>query len=189
MIESVFVMLVLCLILFGMLQMSQLFAGKEIMDHAANAGVRAKAVGFNDFMVHKVVRVATIPNAGKINYPNVPPRTAAPPATAGSASVALAWNNALASDPTSPQTGIELSSIPLFLGADRVGELSSFLDYEDWDTVSRPIVSRNADGTLTVRTRQAFPLRFPMLDLFYDDDNFPVRSEAVYPDHAALYLE
>ena len=59
----------ICLIFMGLLQISELFAAREILNHAAARGARARAVGFNWFMVEKAVRVAAIPNAGKMVTP------------------------------------------------------------------------------------------------------------------------
>ena len=60
-IESCLAIIVLCLVFAGLFQISQLFAAKEILDYSASRGARAKAVGFNEWMVRKVARVAAIP--------------------------------------------------------------------------------------------------------------------------------
>jgi len=44
-------MMLLCLILFGVVQLVLMFKAREIKQFAADASVRARAVGFNPFMV------------------------------------------------------------------------------------------------------------------------------------------
>ena len=186
MVESVFMIIVLAFIFFTAMQISQLFAAKEINYHAAAAGARAKTVGFNDFMVHKVVRVATIPNAGNMVTPAIPPRPGNS-AYYRHTPVHLQWGAALRNNPISPQHTIEASRIPLYLGAERWGELDAILDYEDYDTIGHSEI--DAGDTIAVRARQRYPLRMPMHDWFYANDNFPLRGEAWHADHASLYLE
>ncbi len=54
-------MALLSFILFGIFQISQIYAAKEIMMNAAVSGARARTVGLNEFMVYKVVRAASTP--------------------------------------------------------------------------------------------------------------------------------
>jgi len=63
---------IICLIAFifaGLFQVSQMFAAREILYHAAARGARAKTVGLNWWMVEKSIRVASIPNAGLMTVP------------------------------------------------------------------------------------------------------------------------
>ena len=68
-VESCLVIGLTCLLFFGLLQISQLFAAREVLYHAAARGARAKTVGFNRWMVTKAVRVGAIPNAGRMLVP------------------------------------------------------------------------------------------------------------------------
>jgi len=68
-IESCIVIGLICLLLMGLFQLVQLFMAQEIMDYAAGRGARAKAVGFNDFMVAKTVCIGAIANAGALTFP------------------------------------------------------------------------------------------------------------------------
>jgi len=189
-IEAVFVILVLALIFFAAMEMSRIFAGVEIMDHAAATGVRAKAVGFNDFMVEKVVRVATIPNAGIMVTPVVAPPVTTPADAAyyRDTPVYQQWQSALQSNPSSPQLAVERARIPLYLGGERYGELDTILDYTNWDTV-RPANEINNGNSAGVVTYQSYPVRMPMAEFFYGHDTFPMRGEAWHANHSGLYLE
>ena len=104
-------------IFLAILQVSLLFAAKEVTTHAAIRAARAKTVGFNYWMVTKVTRVASIPNAGKLvqpEYENVNPylRSLAANATPGEA-----WDYAIAAQPSSAQYEIERARIPEYLYA------------------------------------------------------------------------
>lgn len=67
-IESCIVIILLCLILFGMLQVSLVTAAHDINVYAASCGTRCAAVGYTytgeDSMVYKAIRVAALPNLG-----------------------------------------------------------------------------------------------------------------------------
>lgn len=65
MVETVVVMIFLCLAFFLTYEYANLFNVHTVLDYAAARAARARAVGFDDFMVTKVVRVATASVAGK----------------------------------------------------------------------------------------------------------------------------
>lgn len=176
-IESCLVIAVLCVLFFGMVQMSRLFVAGEIIDFAAARGARAKAVGFNDFMIYKVVRVATIANAGPMKTPGF----------------------------SGSQFRVERRQIPLYLGAEYKGRLKAILDYEDWETVEDPEVRMASldPPEVAVRVRQYYPLKVPMHRMFFADDNMwlesrmgtggrfegSLESEVKMGGHYALYLD
>ncbi len=54
----------LCLILFGMLQLSIVTAAHDVNIYAASCGARCAAVGYDDDMIEKAIRVAALPNMG-----------------------------------------------------------------------------------------------------------------------------
>jgi hypothetical protein len=191
-IETCIVMMLLCLIFFGLIQLSQLSASKEILDYAASCGTRARSVGFNEFMVGKVVRVAAIPNAGKLLEP-VMVRPANPAPLSGTPGTA--WDYALTAQPASPQYPIESARIPLYLGGDSAGRLPGILDYEYWDNLSTDargnigfIMYDSAGSGLGVHTAQEVPLWTPLHRLIYDGDTFPLAGDAILENHYPLYL-
>lgn len=69
MVETMLAVVFVTVILFGLLQLSHLLTTKILLDHAAARAARAKSVGFNDFMCLKSARVAMIPVAGKMVWP------------------------------------------------------------------------------------------------------------------------
>lgn len=61
------VMVLLCLILFGILQVSLVTAAHDVLIYAASAGLRCATIGYDDTMVAKAVHVAALPNMGPKN--------------------------------------------------------------------------------------------------------------------------
>ena len=185
--ESCLVMALLSLLLFGVLQVARLYLARETLDYAAVAGARARTVGFNDFMVHKVVRVAAIPNAGRLLNPAVE-RAPGLAALWGAATPGLLWDYALRASPGSPQFELERSRVPLYLAAENGGELAAILDYERWDDLRYTVVESSA-AEVRADTRQDLPLTLPFHRAFYADDEVTLDGRADLENHAALYLE
>ena len=63
-IESCIVIVLLCLILFGMLQLSIVTAAYDVNIYAASCAARCAAVGYDGNMVDKAVHVAALPTLG-----------------------------------------------------------------------------------------------------------------------------
>lgn len=63
-VESCIVMILLCLILFGILQVSMVTAAHDVFLYSASAGARCATVGYNDGMIEKTVRIAALPTLG-----------------------------------------------------------------------------------------------------------------------------
>ncbi len=166
-IESVLVIALICLIFFGLFEVSQLFAHKEVLDYAAGRGARAKTVGFNQFMVYKTVRVGAIPNAGRLISPG--------------------YNGGPASEYT-----VETPLIPLYLGSRNAGELPSIMNYEEWDGANdvtyAPPVSPG-DGTLRMEVQQQVPLRYPFHRAFYAADSVHMTGASIIENHFQLYID
>lgn len=201
MLESIIVILTVCLVLFGLLQVAIVYTGQEVLHHAAARAARAKAVGFNDWMVEKAVRVASIPNAGERLEPIVPnyvnsdiPANATP---------GEAMDIAFSKRPimSSPAAAIESARIPEYLASENYGRSTYILNYEEWE---RGSITYNIDesfssqGTVKVSVEQEFPLNMPFASYFYpyasrrDENNVPrirMQGEAVSGNHSALYLE
>lgn len=194
-IESCFVIALISLIFFGLLQVSQLYAAKAILTYSASAGARARSVGFNSFMIGKVVRVASIPTAGALIEPIVP-RPAGAAGFWGSATPDRAWRAALnAGTPYSPQYDIERARIPLYLGTRWWNETYSVLDYERWEDLHWN-ETYAGDYLVRLRVQQNVPLVFPFARAFYAGDRINIRSGAADENHyvtreahASLYLE
>lgn len=163
-IESCLVVALVCLIFFGIFQISQLFAAQEILDYAAGRGARARSVGFNHFMVFKTIRVGAIANAGRLVNP--------------------AYQGGPAQE-----HAIETARIPLYLGGENGGMLNSILSYEAWDTLSVGSFTSLADGSLQETVTQDVPLKYPFHKAFYAADSVALGGTNTMDQHYTLYLD
>jgi hypothetical protein len=165
MVETLIIMLVTLLLLFGLLQVSHAFAGREILRHSAARAARARTVGFNYWMCEKVMRVAAIPTAGKMIEPQVQGHfdSALANAVANKKGGGL-WDWSLGSIPISERGQLEAARIPDYLGSENNERAEYILDYEGWDNIHASglgggTASPTADeNTLTVTVRQKYPL-------------------------------
>lgn len=201
-VESCLVMAVLCLILFGILQVSYLVAARNVINYSAVATARAAAVGMNDFMLHKVSHYAAIPAAGPIYTPQGFGRER----PAGESTGAV-WDNAISRkrNPRSQLGDYEVGVKEAYHLAG-VTRFFNILDYENWQrdesTVHGDYI-RDEDDLLTVRVRQRVPLAMPFSKLFFarnrtvkahrngEMDIYPaaqLEATVVIEDHSAFYL-
>jgi hypothetical protein len=193
-VETALMIILISLILLGVLQVSRLFVAKEIITHSAAAGARAAAVGFNEFMIHKVTRVAAIPNAGAIRNPSLP-GIGAGDGLFNTTDVGELWGDhrrpglVRTRTPYDPRRDAEMYRIPEYLAATDWSQLPGYLDYEDWETLAPPSVVVGADDDVSVGIRQDYPLRFPMVRAFYADEEVDLNTRARQANHAGLYLQ
>ena len=111
MVETMLAVVFVTFILFGLLQLSHLLTARILLDHAAARAARARAVGFNDFMCLKSARVAMIPVAGKMVWPDE----------------GEAFN--------------EASRVPDYLNAENEPLARGILEYERWQTMDVAVES------------------------------------------------
>lgn len=164
-IESCLVIAIVCLIFFGIFQISQLYAAQEVLDYAAGRGARAFTVGFNKFMVDKTVRVGVIANAGRMSNPAYQGGPAA-------------------------EHALEAARIPLYLGAENSGQLDAILDYEHWDTIPPGAASSMSDGTFRFSVSQNIPLtNNPFVKSFYAGKSLSLDGENYLDEHFTLYMD
>ncbi|MEI7881232.1 MAG: TadE family protein [bacterium] len=164
-IESCLVIAMVCLIFFGVFQISQLFAAQEVLDYAAGRGARAITVGFNRFMVEKTVRVGAIANAGRMTHPLYQGGPAA-------------------------EHALEAARIPLYLGAENQGQLGAILDYDHWDTIRQGLAASMNDGTFRFNVSQEMPLtNNPFVKAFYMADSINLEGENYLDEHYTLYMD
>ena len=68
--ESLFSMLLLCLILFGVLQIFRLALADMIVDYAAFRGARSAAVGFKERIAKREALIKSVPASGALVFPD-----------------------------------------------------------------------------------------------------------------------
>jgi len=196
-VETCFVMGLICLIFMGMFQVSQILAARDILHHAAARGARAKTVGFNWWMVEKAIRVGSIPNAGPLVGPpfeNIDPALRSMVDTLRPGDL---WSAVLGVVPSSLQYNLERARIPEYLATHNDLRANYILDYRDWDSIRAyhgdaawlPDGSVAAEDMLHVRVRQDYALWVPMHRTFYTADSVPLEGECYIENHYSLYID
>jgi len=194
-IEACLAMLVLCLVFMGFFQVSQLIGARQVLYHAAARGARAKMVGFNRFMVEKAIRVAAIPNAGRMIQPDIANEDAALREWLATERAGGVWDRVLAAEAGMADIHeIERARIPEFMGAEHWAWAYAVLDYEHWDTVHASVPGMMSDGApLDVRVRQQIDLRrlfgVGVYRAFYAADTLELEGQSRLEAHYPLYIE
>jgi hypothetical protein len=188
-VESCIVICLIALVFAGLFQISQLFAAREILYHAAARGARAKTVGLNWWMVEKSIRVASIPNAGRLTTPPFQNVDTTLETMAATLKPGTLWERTLGIVPSSLQYNLERARVPEYLYSDNPFQGSYVLDYADWDTISGDHGSGPGDPIIHVRVRQDYPLRIPIHRAFYDDDSVQLEGESYIENHYPLYID
>ena len=198
-IESCLAIIMLCLILFGILQISYLVAAKDVISFSAFAGCRAATVGMKEDFVDRVVRVTSIPMAGPMV--NNPFAVDAPKAIGEGGT---SWDRALGATPSSGQYWMEQSAIPYYLGSVNGSDQVVFLNYYNWVNMGTLITSsaRFTQDSVEVAVSQNVPLSFPFARAFYRGNmgtmtrqdgthsvpRSPITAQLTVENHSALYL-
>ncbi len=195
MIEACLALLILCLVFMGFFQVSQLIAARQVLYHAAARGARAKMVGFNRFMVDKAIRVAAIPNAGRMIRPDIANEDEALREWLATERAGVVWDRVLAADPGIADVHeIERARIPDFMGSEHWAWSRAILDYEHWDTIHTSVPAWMGDGEpLDVRVRQRIDLRrlfgVGVTRAFYADDTLELEGQSRLEAHYPFYIE
>ena len=199
-IESFIVIFIMCILLFGLLQAAVVVAGSEILHHAAARAARARAVGFNEWMAVKAMRVASIPNSGRMIEPAFDLPVMASP-FGRRPSPGRAMDIALGADPgVSPRAVFERVRVPAYLASENHGRASYVLNYEEWERGSFSHNERGTmfgNGTIRMLVEQDFPLKMPLNRFLFPfarrdelgDGRVRLSGEAESGEHARLYLE
>ncbi|MEI8242768.1 MAG: hypothetical protein WCI17_05835 [bacterium] len=176
MIESCIVIVFLCLLFLGLFQLVHAFVAREVLFHAAARAARAKTVGFNRWMVEKTMRVAAIPNAGRLVMPVIPGGDPALGDALATLQPGELWDFALQSTPRSATIDTELARIPEYLASANSPRAGNILDYENWDSIAYNISSSagvvidpSSPGTFTARVTQPHDLLVAIADLLNGD--------------------
>ena len=188
-IESCIVMALVCLLFMALLQISQIFAAKEVLNYAANKGARARTVGLNNFMVYKVIRVGSIANAGPMTSPDFERSQFPYELDPTEDTLINIWSSALTAAPSSQQYELESARIPEYLGAEYIGRLNALLDYERWDTIRAWQPGWVLSESIDITVNQDYPLWVPMHRLFVDADSVELSGECSVMNHSELYLQ
>jgi hypothetical protein len=166
MVESILAMIVILLVFLALFNLSNQIRAKLLIENAAVKCARARAVGYNDFMLRKIARLSTMPAAGKC-------LTAA---DAGDGPLPLSSR---------------YNRIDDYLMSEYEAQADAILDFEYWiddDTYIRA-TSGNAPATATVTQRRPDNFNFGVfigLPKNHEDKidiSASATAEAHYPDY------
>ena len=164
MLESIIALVFLFIIFFLVLDYAELLKTRTVMDYAAARGARARAVGFNDFMVTKTLRIASMSVAGRCLTTEL---------TGGFPSAAFLNSRAGS-----------------YLETESESYTKGILDFELWDSGKfswNAIESYNGrQGDVVLQVRQLHPL---LSSLPGGVDESVVRGEAKMESHYRYYLK
>jgi len=179
----------MCLIFMGLLQVSHIFAARQILHHAASRGARAQTVGFNWWMVEKCIRVAAIPNTGKMTEPGLGYQNAEL-ALMAREKPGVFWDWVLQQKvPRSPLFDLEIARVPEYLASENLARARAVLDYEKWDTVEGRHGPGLSPTVLDVEVRQDYPLWVPGHKAFWGADSVPLRAKCAMESYYPIYLD
>ncbi len=158
-VESTVCMLLICLVLFGLLQVFHLYVAKLIYGYSAFTAARSGAVGFADYLVERSARVASIGAAGNMTAPEGLANTAGPIS----------------------QLGFERVRVPEYIQG------KQHLNYEHWPHIYGQIPVYNSEESHT-RLGCDYPLELPMREAFTKEDSVDVHGEASVANYSFDYL-
>lgn len=179
----------ICLIFMGLLQISHLFAAREILHHAAARAARARTVGFNQFMVNKAARVAAIPVAGKMLEPAFVNEDMTLRNMIATLKPGALWSAALEAQPVSAQYNLERARIPEYLASENGARALHILDYSNWDSIAVSDSTTILDPVIHINARLDYPLWAPMHRTFYAADTVELTGESYLENHYPLYID
>ena len=194
-IEACLAMALICLIFLGLFQVSRVLAARDILNHAAARVARARTVGFDDWMVLKVARVATIANAGIMLEPVYTNEAPALQASVANDRAGVLWDRVLSGSlwPLFIQASLEIARIPEYMGSQNSWQAQHILHYSEWDEDGDSIDVDMSGGPLepllTVHVSQRYPMQVPGSSSFYADGRVPLQGTAAIENHCPLYLE
>ena len=202
MIESLIAIGLICLIFFGAMQISQMFAAREILFYAAARGTRAKTVGFNHWMVRKAIHVASIPISGAMVTPQLDPQDpailAAIEASRGDGNLIDPWLDIMSGRlvPSSARYQLERALIPEFMWAENANRARAVLHYDAWEN---NLIHYRISGVPLGETENPPPLHttawmdyatwMPMRNTYYRDDTVRIEGVNTLENHYLVYID
>ncbi|OGV69016.1 MAG: hypothetical protein A2283_23120 [Lentisphaerae bacterium RIFOXYA12_FULL_48_11] len=195
-IESCLVLGLICVVFMTMLNVAELTAAREVLSYAAACSARSRTVGFNQFMVWKTGRIASIPNAGKMivpEYINDDPylRQQIASRKPGELFVDMVG----APPPASGQYQLEQARIPEYMDAGNMARAEYVLNYSAWDSI---VIDPGqgeigGDGSipqmLHATASQDYTNWFPLHKIFYNADVIHLQASSDIESHYTLYID
>jgi hypothetical protein len=161
-------MLVICLILFGLLQLFYLSVAQMITDYSAFTSARSAAVGFADYIVSRNARVASIGASGRL----------------------ITGDSGYTSNPLS-QFQAEYIRIQEYLSGLRYIEYEYWFSYNNSTNTSLGLSVNPDSGGLASSTTQFnnYPINFPMKGAFTSAESTDIKADARIISAGSFFIE
>lgn len=176
-VESAIVIIIICLVFFGCLQVATLYNDERVLSYASFMATRSAVVGFQQEVYNRAYEVAAIPASGQL----------------------LGMRRQTLPFPTQKlQWQAERDTIPLYIDPRNLNK-RALLNYEYWDPFNmKPTFYNYESGVAYEYHEQAHPLVFPMAGAYYSKDrksvagydyivDIPVKGETA--SHYNYYLQ
>ena len=179
-VEGVISMLLVCLVLFGLLQIFLLYTTQEFTDYTAFRSARSLSVGYADELTVLEVRARALPVSGAVLSP--------------AELKALRENSFTASDYTQ-DNGVYSYFYRLRRAIRHYMEGRRWMECEYWrgnnvyGTRLNNAFSKNTGSVTSDLTFSKYPLRLPFAKAFFPDNRIDITSSCELKNHAAAYLE
>jgi hypothetical protein len=170
MVESILVMVMILLVFIALFNLSDRIRAKLLVENAAVKCARARAVGYNDFMLRKIARLATMPAAGRCLSP----------VDSGDKSLSLADRYVRMGD---------------YLMSEYEAQADAVLDFEYWRNGDTQIKAASGGSPATAAVVQYRPDDFNIRSFALeggvgkDANKVPVSAEATVEAHYPDYLQ
>lgn len=179
-VEGVIATLLVCLVLFGLLQIFLLYTTQEFTDYTAFRSARSLSVGFADELAVLEVHARALPVSGTILTPS---------------ELRASEKNLFTTSTYSQDNSVYDFYYRLRRALRHYMEGVRYMDCEYWrgsnsySTRLNSSFSKSANSVTSEVTFAKYPLRLPFAKAFLSDNRMDITSACELKNHAATYLE
>lgn len=180
-VEGVIAILLICLILFGLLQVFLLYTAQEFTDYSSFRTARSISVGFNNSLAKVEARTRAIPVSGNVLTP--------------SDLKASSYKDFFTSSSYKQGDGVYeyyyrmRRAIRNYMEGYRYMECEYWMGENSYETELTGKFSRRADKVISEVTFRNYPLRLPFARAFVPDEVQDISSTVELKNHSSVYLE
>lgn len=180
-VEGVIAILLICLILFGLLQVFLLYTAQEFTDYASFRTARSLSVGFNDSLARVEARTRAIPVSGTVLTPSDLKTTS--------------YLDYFTSSTYKQSDGVYeyyyrlRRAIRHYMEGYRYMECEYWMGENSYETKLEGKFSRKEDKVISEVKFSNYPLRLPFAGAFSSDRVQDISSTVELKNHSSVYLE
>jgi len=180
-VEGVIAILLICLILFGLLQVFLIYTAQEFTDYASFRTARSLSVGFNDTLARVEARTRAIPVSGSVLTPSDLKTTS--------------YLDYFTSSTYKQSDGVYeyyyrlRRAIRNYMEGYRYMECEYWMGENSYETKLEGKFSRREDKVVSEVKFTNYPLRLPFARAFSSDEVQDISSTVELRNHSKVYLE